>query len=48
MTQLIDSWARLLDPVTPEAFFTDIHHRRPLHVSGRDDKFASVMSWAEP
>jgi len=35
----------LLAPVTPETFFAEYHHERWLHVPGRADKFASVMSW---
>ncbi len=45
MTQLITTLAQLLDPVTPEAFFAKTHHKKPLHVPGVADKFASVMSW---
>ena len=48
MTEPITSFARLLDPVAPETFFAEAHHRKPLHVPGGPggaDKFASVMSW---
>ena len=45
MTEPITSFARLLDPVAPETFFAEVHHRKPLHVPGGADKFASVMSW---
>ena len=45
MTELITSFARLLDPLAPETFFAEAHHRKPLQVPGRPDKFASVMSW---
>lgn len=39
------SLADLLHPVTPEEFFAEHHGRRPLHVPGKADKFASLMSW---
>lgn len=45
MTALITSFADLLDPVTPERFFGDYHHKKPLHIPGSPDKFASIMSW---
>lgn len=45
MTELIDSFERLLDPITPETFFAEVHHKKALHIAGRPDKFASVMSW---
>ena len=45
MTEFITSFEQLLDPVAPETFFAEFHHRKPLHVSGSADKFASVMSW---
>jgi len=45
MTEHIRSFAELLHPVTPEEFFADYHDRKPLHIPGTADKFASVMSW---
>lgn len=45
MTQKIDSFADILAPTAPEEFFQDIRYRKPLHVQGAADKFASVMSW---
>ncbi len=45
MTEFITSFEQLLDPVAPETFFAEFHHRKPLHVSGSPDKFASVLSW---
>ena len=46
MARPITSFQQLLDPMTPERFFEEHHGRRPLHVRGAADKFASVMSWA--
>jgi ribosomal protein L16 Arg81 hydroxylase len=39
--------ADLLAPITPERFFAEYHDRKPLHVPGRTDKFASVVSWRQ-
>ena len=45
MTEKIRTFADLLHPVTPEEFFAEYHDKKPLHIPGTSDKFASVMSW---
>ena len=45
MTEKIHTFADLLHPVTPAEFFAEYHDKKPLHVPGTPDKFASVMSW---
>ena len=42
---MIQTFADLLSPVTPETFFADTRDRRPLHVPGDPAKFEPVMSW---
>lgn len=45
MTENIRTFADILHPVTPEEFFAEYHDKKPLHIPGTPDKFASVMSW---
>lgn len=45
MTKAPLSFADILAPVTPEAFFAGIRGRKPAHIKGAPDKFAGVMSW---
>jgi ribosomal protein L16 Arg81 hydroxylase len=45
MSAPVTSLERLFDPVAPGDFFATHFGRRPLHIPGRADKFASVMSW---
>ncbi|MFQ6018292.1 MAG: cupin domain-containing protein [Kiloniellaceae bacterium] len=45
MTRKIRNFADILHPVTPAAFFAEYHDKKPLHIPGAPDKFASVMSW---
>jgi ribosomal protein L16 Arg81 hydroxylase len=45
MTENIRSIADILHPVTPEEFFAEYHDKKPLHIPGTPNKFASVMSW---
>ncbi len=45
MTASIREFAEILHPVTPEAFFAEYHDKKPLHVPGTPEKFASIMSW---
>ena len=45
MTEKIHTFADLIHPVTPEEFFAEYHDKKPLHIPGTPDKFASVMSW---
>lgn len=45
MSQAITSFAQIIDPVTPEAFFAEYHDRKPLHVPGDPRRFAGIMSW---
>jgi hypothetical protein len=41
------SFAWLIDPISPEAFFADYYERRPLLIAGRDpEKFRSLLSVA--
>ena len=40
-------FAAILDPVTPDEFFREYRGKKPLHIPGRRDKFAGVMSWQE-
>ena len=47
MSDYISSLAELLDPVTPEAFRAKYLHKRPLHVPGRAEKFASTLDWGD-
>ena len=47
MSDYISSLAELLDPLSPEAFRAEYLHKRPLHVRGRADKFASTLAWAD-
>ena len=35
----------ILEPIAAEEFFGTYHDRKPLHVPGRPDKFANLMSW---
>ena len=42
---MVTSFADLIAPVTPNEFFGEIYGRKPLHIPGDADKFASVMSW---
>jgi hypothetical protein len=44
-TNETDSFADFLAPVTVEAFRRDVLDQAPLHIPGRADKFAHVMSW---
>jgi ribosomal protein L16 Arg81 hydroxylase len=44
---LLQSLADIIAPVTPERFFAEYHGRRVLHVPGRAEKFASLMSWPD-
>lgn len=44
-SQPISSFQRLLAPLSPEQFFAEYHGRKPLHIPGTPEKFASVMSW---
>ena len=45
MTEKICTFAEFLHPITPEEFFAEYHDKKPLHIPGTPDKFASVMSW---
>ncbi len=47
MSDYISSLAELLDPMTPEAFRAEYLHKRPLHVPGRAEKFASTLDWGD-
>ncbi len=38
-------FADIIEPMAAEEFFGAYHDRAPLHVPGRPDKFASLMSW---
>lgn len=35
----------ILDPVTPERFFSENYDKKPLHIPGDPDKFAGLMNW---
>src|SRR5918994_1290604 len=41
------TFAQVLAPMTPEAFFADYHDRQPLHLKGNPAKFAQVLSWRQ-
>ncbi len=45
MTENVFTFADILHPITPEEFFAEYHDKKPLHIPGTPDKFASVMSW---
>jgi len=45
MSDYISSLAEFLNPMTPEAFRAEYLHKRPLHVPGRAEKFASTLDW---
>jgi len=45
MTENIFTFADILHPVTPAEFFAEYHDKKPLHIPGTPDKFASVLSW---
>lgn len=46
MTDMITSFEKLLNPMTPEAFFAEVHYRQPIHIPASwAEKFSSVMSW---
>ena len=47
MNDHIFSLAKLLDPMTPEAFRAEYLHKKPLHVRGRPEKFASILDWSD-
>jgi ribosomal protein L16 Arg81 hydroxylase len=47
MSNYISSLAELLDPMTPETFCAEYLHKKPLHVRGHPEKFASTLTWAE-
>ena len=47
MSDPISSLAELLDPVTPETFRGEYLHKKPLHVRGRPEKFASILDWSD-
>ncbi len=47
MSNYISSLEELLDPMTPETFCAEYLHKKPLHVRGRPEKFASTLTWAE-
>src|ERR1043166_9372576 len=42
---MLASFAELLSPVSPEAFFADFHGRQPLHIRGGAERFVGLMSW---
>lgn len=41
------TFADLLAPVTPEAFFAEYYGRKPLHVRGAAGKLSDVMGWRD-
>ena len=41
------SFQRLIDPVTPEQFFSEYYDKKPLYIPGALDKFKDVFSWTE-
>ncbi len=41
----ITSFADIIAPVSEDEFFSEYFDKAPLHVKGKPDKFASVMSW---
>jgi len=47
MRETIASFDRLVQPIGADAFFADHFGRTPLHIPGKPDKFAAVMSWDE-
>lgn len=47
MSDPISNLAELLDPVTPETFRGEYLHKKPLHVRGRPEKFASILDWSD-
>jgi len=47
MSDPISNLAELLDPVTPETFRREYLHKKPLHVRGRPEKFASILDWSD-
>lgn len=47
MSDYISSLKGLLDPMTPEIFRAEYLHKKPLHVRGRPEKFASALDWED-
>ena len=46
MSDAIDlTFDDILAPISREEFFAEYHDRKPLHIPGAGDKFASLMSW---
>ena len=45
MSPIPSKFADILAPVTEDEFFSGYFDKTPLHVKGKPDKFASVMSW---
>ena len=43
---MVNSFAELIDPITPEVFLDEYYGQKPLHIPGDPEKFASVMSWS--
>ena len=42
---MVTSFADLIAPITPDEFFAEYYGKKPLHIPGDAEKFASVMSW---
>ncbi len=45
MSRLISGLADILAPMGVEEFLSDHHLKRPVHIPGSPEKFASVMDW---
>lgn len=45
MTTPPSALADLLAPMTVETFFAEYHGKKPLHIEGTPEKFASVLDW---
>jgi ribosomal protein L16 Arg81 hydroxylase len=41
----ISSFADIIAPVLEDEFFSEYFDKAPLHIKGKPDKFASIMSW---
>ena len=45
MSEPITTFAKLLDPITVDEFFSDYYDKKALHVPGTPEKVAGICSW---
>jgi len=45
MSEPITTFARLLEPITPDEFFESYYEKKPLYIEGTPEKSAGVCTW---